>query len=661
MEPGNIVEYIDRQKITCAVILDIKKMRLRLLTEGNREVNLSANRLSHKGDVRLDLSMGRDKLVGALKETASRRKSLISHINIQELWEVLYTEQEWIDLPTMTQFCFPDNPSLDHEAAVIRAFFDDKQYFKFNPDKFFPNTEEQVDKIVAQAKEAKRRSKIIETGSNWLKNTLENNQKTSPTDGMDIEEILGSYYLFEKESPYQDLVKAILDKTGHRSNSIIFKALVKSGYWDIDENLDLKRYETPIAFPETVIASANEKKERFSSLSMDEDRKDLTGLPLMTIDGQSTLDFDDALSIEYENGHYRIGIHIADVGYFIKRGEPVDLEAAGRASSIYLPDLKIPMIPPDLAEGICSLKAGNKRPAISIMVRMNPSGQMIDYDIIPSIINVKNQLTYYDVNLVADENKDIITLYDIAKKFQQQRLDQGAIQITLPEINIWIDESGKLNLARTNRESPGRLLVAELMIMANWLMAKFLAKNGLSAVYRSQTEPRDRLYQNNNGTLFQNWMQRKLLSRFMLTPEPEPHSGLGLDVYVTASSPIRKYFDLVTQRQIRAALGLEQPYSQDEIRQVIQVLEQPMGAVFRLQFQRQRYWLLKYLEGKIGEREEAIVIAKRKNNYIILLTNYMIECILPVSAGIELKPEDLVRATIQHVDARNDVLTVFLT
>ena len=174
MEPGNIVEYIDRQKITCAVILGIKKMRLRLLTEANREVNLSANRLSHKGDVRLDLSMGRDKLVSALKETASKRKSLISHINVQELWEILYTEQEWIDLSTMTQFCFPNNPTFDHEAAVIRAFFDDKQYFKFNPDKFFPNTEEQVERIVAQAQEAERRDKIIEAGSAWLKSVIDN-------------------------------------------------------------------------------------------------------------------------------------------------------------------------------------------------------------------------------------------------------------------------------------------------------------------------------------------------------------------------------------------------------------------------------------------------------------------------------------------------------
>ena len=380
---------------------------------------------------------------------------------------------------------------------------------------------------------------------------------------------------------------------------------------------------------------------------------------MITIDGQATLDFDDALSIQKEDDHYVVGIHIADVGHFVKKGDPVDREANTRASSIYLPDLKIPMIPPCLAEDLCSLKAGTKRPAISIMAQLTPSSEITDYEIVPSIIEVKEQLTYYDVNLVADENEEIRILHDVAKKFQEKRLGQRAVQITLPEINVWIDDNGNPSLARTNRESPGRLLVAELMIMANWLMAKFLSDQGVAAIYRSQMEPRDRLYRNNEGTLFQNWKQRKLLSRFVLTPEPEPHSGLGLDAYVTASSPIRKYFDLVTQRQLRAIFGLETPYSKDDIIHIIQILEQPMSTVFRMQYQRHRYWLLKYLEDKIGEKEDAIVIAKRKNNYVVLLTNYMIECTLSVSIGTKLKPEDVVQVTIQHVDARKDVFTVF--
>ena len=98
MESGNIVEYIDRQKIMCAVVLEVKNQRLRLLTESNREVNLSVNRLAHTCESRIDLSMGRHKMVDALKEIVGRRKALISYVDIKELWEVLNTEQEWIDL-----------------------------------------------------------------------------------------------------------------------------------------------------------------------------------------------------------------------------------------------------------------------------------------------------------------------------------------------------------------------------------------------------------------------------------------------------------------------------------------------------------------------------------------------------------------------------------
>ena len=104
MESGSIVEFIDRQKIMCAVILEVKNKRLRLLTENNREVNLSASRLLHKDKARLNIAMGRDKIVDALKGVADKRKALLSQVDIKDLWEVLNTEQVWIDLATMTEF-----------------------------------------------------------------------------------------------------------------------------------------------------------------------------------------------------------------------------------------------------------------------------------------------------------------------------------------------------------------------------------------------------------------------------------------------------------------------------------------------------------------------------------------------------------------------------
>jgi exoribonuclease II len=660
MKSGNIVEYIDRQKIMCAVVLEVKSQRLRLLTESNREVNLSANRLAHTYKTCLDVSMGRNNIVDTLKEIVGRRNALINNVDIKELWEVLNTEQEWIDLETMTEFCFPDSPNDDHKSAVVRAFFQNRLYFKFQHDRFFPNTQDHVERKIAHEREVARRNRIIQEGGDWLANVINDNDPLIPEDKLEIVDLLISFYLFDREYEDYDFGKAILARAGIDPDEELFKVLVKLGVFRENENTDLYRYNISAVFPDEV----NQYATRLIASTQDSidtrHRKDLTMLPLMTIDGQSTLDFDDAISIEDCGDHYRLGIHIVDVGHFVKKGDVIDREALSRGSSIYMPDQKISMLPSSLAEDLCSLKVGQLRPAISTLVNLSRSYDINDYEITPSLIKVAQQLTYYDVNIVADNDENIIALRNIAEKFRQERMSSGAIQITLPDINIWIADDGEITVSRINRESPGRMLVAEIMIMANWLMAKFLAEHNVSAIYRTQTSPRERLYKGNNGTLFQNCMQRKLLSRFILNPEPEKHSGLGLNVYVTATSPIRKYFDLATQRQIRAVFGLEKPSTREEINDVIQILEQPMSQVARIQYRRHRYWLLKYLEKQIGQKEEAIVLYKRRNNYQIILTEYMIECELPLSIGIELKPEDLIQVTIQHANARKDVLSVFM-
>jgi exoribonuclease-2 len=660
MERGSIVEYIDRQKIICSVVLEVKNQRLRLLTETNREVNLSPRRLSHTCNMRLDPSMGRIKMVDSLKEISARRNALIGNIDIKELWEVLNTEQEWIDLETMTEFCFPDTPNCDHESSVQRAFFNNKLYFKFNFDRFFPNTQEHVEQKIAQEKEAARRNHMVQEGGDWLAGMLNEDHPSIPEDKIEIVNLLKSFYLFEKKSEHYDLCKAVLARAGIDPDEGIFKVLAKLKVFDKNENTDLHRYNISSDFPEKVIDFATERVRSAQPTKDAGPRKDLTMLSSMTIDGQSTLDFDDAISIEDHGDHYRLGIHIVDVGHYIKKGDLIDREAISRGSSIYMPDQKIPMLPTSLAEDLCILKAGQPRPAISILVNLDRFGEIIDYEIVPSMIKVEHQLTYYDVNTIAKDDQRIIILRDIAEKFRQKRLAAGAVQITLPDINVWVGNNGEITVSRINRESPARMLVAEIMIMANWLMAKFLAKHNIPAIYRSQKAPRDRLYKGVEGTLFQNCMQRKQLSRFMLGSEPENHSGLGLNAYVTATSPIRKYFDLATQRQIRAVLGLEAPSTSEEIDGIIQVLELPMSHVMKIQNNRHRYWLLKYLENKIGQKEEAIVLYKKRNNYQILIPEYMIERDLPVSSGIDLHPKDLIQVTIQHVNARKDVLSVFM-
>jgi exoribonuclease-2 len=650
----------------CAVVLEVKDKRLRVLNQNNREVNLSTSRLSHKCRDRLDLAHGREKTVETLKHVACRREKLIDSVDIRELWEVLNSEQEWIDVATMTEFCFPNSPSYDHESAVIRAFFRNRHYFKFNPDRFFPYTPDQVERIAAQEEAAERCNRLIAQGVDWL-NTLQKNHYRpagpfSP-DEQELIDIFKSVYLYGKESPGYALGREILSKSVISDPADLFPALVKLGVWNEDQNTDLIVFDIPIEFPREASAAAEEMVQApplSVQVSPSSPRLDLTKLPLVTVDGQSTLDYDDALSLERVDDGYRLGIHIVDVGHWVKRDTPLDREALHRGSSIYMPDCKIPMLPAGLAENRCSLKAGHVRPAVSTMVTISPSLDILSYDVVPSLVKVDQQLTYYDVNLLANENQNVMILRDAAARFRKLRLDSGAIQITLPEVYVWVGEGGEISVNRINRESPGRMLVSELMIMANWLMARFLKEHGLPAIFRSQPEAKERLYKGESESLFQNIMQRRLLNRFVLAPAPESHSGLGLDSYLTATSPIRKYCDLVTQRQIRAAFGLETPYSPAEIGKIIQQLELPMSQVSRLQHRRLRYWLLRDLEKRIGEKEEAIVLGKRRRGYQVLIPEYMIECDIPFTSGLNLKPEDLVQVVIQRVNARKDVLNVFV-
>ncbi len=663
MESGFIVEYIDKQRILCAVVLEVKQQRLRLLSENAREVSLAPNRLSHQSAVRMDLTLGRDRIVDMLKQLASRRHNLTRKIDIRQLWEVLNTEQEWIDLGTMTTFCFSESVTSDHESAVIRAFFENRRYFKFKNDEFFPHSETHVEKLMVREKEEARRRQLIEDGRVWLRQALADPAgMRASNNGNRAEEyaaILKSYCIYGKDSQTYAVGRAIAAASGVDRPDDMFPQLVRLGILDRDANVELIREGIPEDFPPLVLEAAARIADQARILDAGGPRRDLTDLPLMTIDGQSTLDFDDALSIQdLEDGHL-IGVHIVDVAHHVRKGDVIDREAHSRGSSIYMPDHRIPMLPPLLAEGVCSLKAGAIRPAISTFIKVSPFGTILSYDICASVIRVRHQRTYYDVNLAADDDPDIVNLRHFAEKFRELRLDQGAVQITLPDVNVWIDEYGEVNLNRLNRESPARMLVSELMIMANWMMARFLRDNDMPAIFRSQPEPKERLYKRNEGSMFQNWMQRRRLNRFVLDTKAERHSGLGLDAYITATSPIRKYFDLITQRQIRAVLGLEEPYSAEDISGLMLQLEQPMGAVSRVQHHRHHYWMLRYLERRVGEQTEAIVLQRRRNGYQVLLTEFMVECDLPSTMGRSMKPEEVIEVTIQNVNARKGLLSVF--
>jgi exoribonuclease-2 len=659
MIKGSIVEYIEQQKIICAVILQETKGKLRLLNENNREVNFSEKRLSHISSVCLDDSGSRDLTVTRLKQLAQNRKKLSETINIQELWEILHEESEDIDLETMTFFCFDPPITSDHEAAVIRAFFSDRLYFKFNKIFFIPFTPKQVKAKKRQIKEDEKRQIQVQKGAAWINDILNSkNGSDTPVD-QDIIDILKSYYLFNNDSDSAGIAKNIIKNSPLNSPEQLFNVFVKAGIWDQNENTNLLSKQIPTNFSSDVLEQEKKLAEAQTNFLDDPLRKDLTDIPLITIDGQSTLDFDDAISLENTETGYTLGIHIIDVDAYIKSNDPIDLAARDRATSIYMPDDKLPMIPPNLSEDLCSLKENEIRPGISTIIRMNRFFKILDYEIVPSTIKVHKQMSYTEANLLNGKNDPITTLYKIATLLREKRLKAGAIQITLPEVNVWLEENQEIGYSKIDRENPSRMLVSEMMIFANSLMAKFLATNNIPAVFRSQPPPKQRLFKGIETSLILNFMQRKHLSRAMIGIKPEVHSGLGVKAYVTATSPIRRYHDLLTQRQIKSIFGYDKAYSKAELENILQSISLTIANAGRAQALRKRYWIIKYLESMRGGTYEALVLDCYRDHYNILIKEFMFEAKLP-SSGIKLAHGEIIQVTIQHADARRDQLSLFV-
>ena len=650
--------FRSQQQIVCAVVVEYKNNRLTLVNEFGREVNQSVARIFFVSEELPEFGLGREAMVAALKATAEKRRNLTSAIDLKELWELVNGENEWISLKTLTEYRFPTPVTADQTSAMIRAIFANRLYFKFDHTRFFPHTPEQVEQILAQAEEERKKKQLIEEGGQFLRTALNESSPVVPDEFASVPDILKSLYIYEKESRHYAVGKELLAQAGISSNTAIFKLLVKLGVFREDENIDLYRMEIPRHFPDDVLRLAEGMNVHLSSISDLSGREDYTHVRVVTIDGQSTTDFDDALSLERIGDSFVLGIHISDVAHLIKRDDAIDRRAAARGASIYMADDKIPMLPPDISENAASLKQGEMRPAISVIVTLNRFFEIKDYEVIATRIKVDRQLSYSEVNAMAEDDPDMNVLIKIAKAFREKRLSLGATHITLPEVNVYLDENGEIAISRVDRESPSRMMVAEMMIMANWMMAGFLSRNGVPAIFRSQQEPKERLYRGESDSLFLNCLQRKFVNRAIISHKAAFHAGLGLDAYVTATSPIRRYHDLVTQRQIRSILGLEEPYTAADITRITQMLEAPITNVGKIQFNRRKYWLLKYLEDRIGDKTPGLVLERKKNSYNVLLTEYMLEYNLPAS-GLKLKPQDMVTLVVQQANARKDSFAVF--
>lgn len=361
----------------------------------------------------------------------------------------------------------------------------------------------------------------------------------------------------------------------------------------------VKAYGLPEEYPDAVMQQAEGIGESVSEEEK-QGRTDYRNLQTVTIDGEDAKDLDDAITLIKEGDIYKLGVHIADVSYYVTENSPLDKEALKRGTSVYLVDRVIPMLPHKLSNGICSLNEGTDRLALSCMMEINKSGDVISHKIEETVINVDRRMSYTSVNKIVELNdvderekyKEFIPMfelmYELADLLRTRRFKRGSIDFDFPESKIILDEKGRpLEIKEYERNNAHRI-IEEFMLAANQTVAEEYFWQELPFVFRVHEEPDSEkvlqlgIFVNNFGYTLKMGANdevhpkeiQKLINNVKGTPEEalisklalrsmkqakysincEGHFGLAMKYYCHFTSPIRRYPDLQIHRIIKENL-----------------------------------------------------------------------------------------------------------
>ncbi len=659
--PGKLIEYLDGGKFLCAYVTSGQAKRLHLLNQNGREMNLPLSRMIHCSERTHPIDLPREILVQQLQETAETRSRLMEKINLQEIWELTADEPVTSFLPSfLAELSFGKDSDDDIVSAFLRSVFVDRLFFKYKENKVLAHSPEQVEQIRGQREKEEQTQSLIKNGARFLQE-IDKQEKKDALDEAHQEEclsIIRGFYLFGTDSPQADIARQILKTAGFNRPHDPFHLLVKAGIWDTNENIPLLRNEQPVVFPLLAIQQAEMLLQQGADkLFQDPARKDLSHLRPITIDGASTLDFDDAISIEEQDGNYLVGVHISDVAHYVQPEDPLFREALQRGTSIYFPEGQIPMLPRHLSQGICSLIQGELRAALSFMILLSKEAEVLRVRIYPSVIKVARRLTYDQADSIITKDPELAILNDLRIKLRNKRVEAGALLLPFPDVNIHINNGGRVQVNLSDTDTPARTLVSEMMILTNTEAARYVADRMAPGLFRSQKPPKKRVVYGLDNDLFLNSKQRKLLSRGELLIQAKAHSGLGVEQYTTVTSPIRRLLDLVMQHQIHSLVRREElRFTEEMCKDFTAVISRTLARANNIRQQRQRYWLLKFLDTRKGQPLKALVIDSGPKRVFLLLTDILMTIDLPAPAMNQPKPGNRVTVKVERVNALDNTI-----
>lgn len=435
------------------------------------------------------------------------------------------------------------------------------------------------------------------------------------------------------------------------AEGVITQVLGTHGEVGVDTLSIIHEFQLPDAFPEKVVEEARRVVREFDEHDLS-DRVDLTEETIITIDPVDARDFDDAISLTEEEGHWRLGVHIADVSHFVVPGSLLDKEAERRGTSVYLPDRVLPMLPEQLSNGLASLQQGHLRYTKSVFIHFDPEGVPTTTEFANTAIRPARRFAYEEVLPVLDAPEEfrgkvsvkvrelLQRMRRLARILRQKRFARGALDLQLPEVKLDLNADGEVTGAHQVQHDESHQIIEEFMLAANIAVARRLSELGLPYLHRSHAAPDERKlralgeFVQGMGFDVKPWVGREELQKLLDSVRGEPaeqaiayavlrslkqaeyspaeigHFALAEDYYCHFTSPIRRYPDLLVHRLFDAIVRRGKKVKPPSIPQLARLGEHCSETERRAESAEReliKVKLLTYLKGRIGWQMAATV------------------------------------------------------
>ena len=470
------------------------------------------------------------------------------------------------------------NNALDGDTVLVEIT-EKKKSDKGAEGRVVKIIEHRKNTVVGILEKSKNFAFVIPTGS-FGKDIYIPNSKIANADNRDLVAVEITFWGDDDRKPEGKIIKVLGSSTN--SKNMIEALIYREGLSEEFSNEAMQQTKEVI-------------KEKIDYSN----RKDLTKLPIITIDGADAKDLDDAVYVEkLENGNYKLIVAIADVSHYVKKDTVLDLEARHRGNSVYLVDRVLPMFPKEISNGICSLNEKEEKLTFSCEMEIDLKGDVVNYEVYKSVIKSVHRMTYKDVNAILDGDKGLINEYsdiyemlnkmlELSKILRAKKFTRGSIDFELPELKVILDEdNNKVEKILLRDRGEGEKIIEDFMIAANETVAERIYWLELASIYRTHEKPdREKIvvlneilakfgykipnFDNLHPKQFQEIIERskdketsmlvhktilRALKQARYTVEDIGHFGLSSSHYTHFTSPIRRYADLMVHRVLFSSI-----------------------------------------------------------------------------------------------------------